>query len=40
VYAVKIRVANPGGALKVGMPADVTLRDARVAASSTAADRP
>ncbi len=24
VYAVKIRVANPGGALKIGMPADVT----------------
>ncbi len=24
VYAVKIRVANPDGALKVGMPADVT----------------
>jgi HlyD family secretion protein len=41
VYAVKIRVANPGGALKIGMPADVTLRHARVAAaSSTAADRP
>lgn len=25
VYAVKIRVANPDGTLKVGMPADVTL---------------
>jgi HlyD family secretion protein len=25
VYAVKIRVANPGGALKIGMPADVNL---------------
>ena len=25
VYAVKIRVPNPGGALKIGMPADVTL---------------
>ena len=25
VYAVKIRVANPDGALKIGMPADVTL---------------
>jgi hypothetical protein len=25
VYAVKILVANPGGALKIGMPADVTL---------------
>ncbi|HEX6060288.1 MAG TPA: efflux RND transporter periplasmic adaptor subunit [Gemmatimonadaceae bacterium] len=24
VYAVKIRVANPGGTLKIGMPADVT----------------
>jgi HlyD family secretion protein len=24
VYAVKIRVANPDGALKIGMPADVT----------------
>ena len=26
VYAVKIRVANPDGGLKIGMPADVTLR--------------
>jgi HlyD family secretion protein len=25
VYAVKIRVPNPDGALKIGMPADVTL---------------
>jgi HlyD family secretion protein len=25
VYAVKIRVANPDGALKIGMPGDVTL---------------
>jgi HlyD family secretion protein len=25
VYAVKVRVANPGGALKIGMPGDVTL---------------
>jgi hypothetical protein len=24
VYAIKIRVANPDGALKVGMPGDVT----------------
>ena len=24
VYAVKIRVPNAGGALKIGMPADVT----------------
>lgn len=32
VYAVKVRVANPGGRLKVGMPADVTLAS-RVAAA-------
>jgi HlyD family secretion protein len=32
VYAVKVRVANPDGALKIGMPADVTLPGARVAA--------
>jgi HlyD family secretion protein len=32
VYAVKVRVANPDGALKIGMPADVTLGGARVAA--------
>ncbi len=32
VYAVKIRVANPDGALKVGMPGDVTLP---VAAAAT-----
>jgi HlyD family secretion protein len=25
VYAVKIRVANQGGVLKIGMPADVAL---------------
>ena len=25
VYAVKVRVANPGGALKIGMPGDLTL---------------
>ena len=25
VYAVKVRVANSGGALKIGMPADVDL---------------
>jgi HlyD family secretion protein len=28
VYAVKVRVANPDGTLKIGMPADVTLRAA------------
>ena len=28
VYAVKVRVANPGGTLKIGMPADVTLSSA------------
>jgi HlyD family secretion protein len=28
VYAVKIRVANPGGVLKIGMPGDVTLAQA------------
>lgn len=31
VYAVKIRVANTDGALKVGMPGDVTLPEAAVA---------
>jgi HlyD family secretion protein len=25
VYAVKVRVANPSGALKIGMPADLAL---------------
>ena len=25
VYAVKVNVANPRGALKIGMPADLTL---------------
>ena len=33
VYAVKVRVANPGGRLKIGMPADVTLPAAHVAAA-------
>ena len=33
VYAVKVRVANPGGRLKIGMPADVTLPATRVAAA-------
>ena len=28
VYALKIRVANPGGILKIGMPADVDLQSA------------
>jgi HlyD family secretion protein len=28
VYAVKVRVPNTGGVLKIGMPADVTLRSA------------
>jgi HlyD family secretion protein len=37
VYAVKIRVANPDGALKVGMPADVSLAPTRVAASGGSA---
>jgi HlyD family secretion protein len=27
VYAIKVSVPNPGGALKIGMPADVTLPD-------------
>jgi len=30
VYAVKVRVANPEGMLKIGMPADLTLPTARV----------
>ena len=25
VYAVKVRIANPSGALKIGMPADIQL---------------
>ena len=35
VYAVKVRVANPDGILKIGMPADVSL-----AAIAPATDRP
>ncbi len=31
VYAIKIRVANPNGVLKIGMPADVTLTTVAVA---------
>ncbi|MCU0633544.1 MAG: efflux RND transporter periplasmic adaptor subunit [Gemmatimonadaceae bacterium] len=34
VYAVKIRVPNPDGLLKVGMPADVALTSPRVATRS------
>lgn len=34
VYAVKIRVANPDGALKIGMPGDVTLGNAAPARSA------
>ncbi|MCU0624825.1 MAG: efflux RND transporter periplasmic adaptor subunit [Gemmatimonadaceae bacterium] len=37
VYAVKIRVANPDGTLKVGMPADVLFRS--TAPATTTADR-
>ena len=37
VYAVKIRVANPRGALKIGMPADVTFG---AAPSAPSADTP
>jgi HlyD family secretion protein len=33
VYAVKIRVANPGGVLKIGMPGDVTLAQAATTSS-------
>ena len=29
VYAIKVRVANPSGALKIGMPADVRLENAQ-----------
>ena len=36
VYAVKVRVANPDGALKIGMPADVTF----AAAAPAVARRP
>ena len=39
VYAVKVRVPNRGGVLKVGMPGDVTLTPAPVAAQS-AGSRP
>jgi HlyD family secretion protein len=44
VYAIKVRVPNPDGRLKIGMPADVTL-GAPVAAraparAATAAGRP
>lgn len=35
VYAVKIRVANPDGALKVGMPGDVSLSSAVAAAPAS-----
>jgi HlyD family secretion protein len=38
VYAVKVRVANPDGALKIGMPGDVTL--AQVVATGTSGARP
>lgn len=31
VYAIKVRVANPNGALKIGQPADITLSSASVA---------
>jgi HlyD family secretion protein len=34
VYAVKVRVANSDGALKIGMPADVALTSANVAATT------
>ncbi|HEY9478464.1 MAG TPA: HlyD family efflux transporter periplasmic adaptor subunit, partial [Gemmatimonadaceae bacterium] len=34
VYAVKIRVANPDGALKIGMPGDVTFGAAAPAATA------
>jgi HlyD family secretion protein len=36
VYAVKVRVRNADGALKIGMPGDVTLRAAPVATQPTA----
>jgi HlyD family secretion protein len=35
VYAVKIRVPNPDGALKIGMPGDVTLGAAAPLAPET-----
>jgi HlyD family secretion protein len=31
VYAIKVRVPNPGGVLKIGMPADVELTPATAA---------
>ena len=37
VYAVKIRVPNPDGALKIGMPVDVRLAPA---AAATTASQP
>jgi HlyD family secretion protein len=33
VYALKIRVANPDGLLKIGMPADVDLQPAATTVS-------
>ncbi len=36
VYAVKVRVANPDGALKIGMPGDITLTNTPMAATSSA----
>jgi HlyD family secretion protein len=36
VYAVKVRVRNADGALKIGMPGDVTLRGASTAAPAAA----
>jgi HlyD family secretion protein len=36
VYAAKVRVANPDGALKIGMPGDVTLSRATVAVAPPA----
>lgn len=39
VYAIKVRVANRDGALKVGMPGDVTLGDATRAAQPAAVRR-
>jgi len=38
VYAVKIRVANPGGELKIGMPGDVTFASGAAGGRSSASD--
>ena len=40
VYAVRVRVPNPNGRLKIGMPADVAFRDPPRARSDAPAEQP